>query len=459
MNLNRFKRVISLVTAAVMITTAISSCKKSDNDFPDLSYPDASTTVSESITDETSSASEITELTVAVPYSAETVDTLVRLYYAKENGLLDESFSGADIDIDYLQSIDIPWVVNSIQTSGEGAGVSGILQWEENGQMPDLMLVKDLESVRETGLICPYDEYLSDDTEINGNNIYPDALLECMFDDGTYGLPHYMSVMILIGNSEYIPESGRLPFRSDTDGFLDYLRAISEEDLGDDMIVFAGGYELLPFLSSAFNNDIPSPYMFSDETSDSESLNEAIDYISTIYDEDLSAFSDPGGADPRISRSACMWLDSSGSIDMWSEYYPDSLYFAMLPSADAESSGIPYSSIYSMCMSSDCDNKEFAAGFAEFMCFDSDALMLLYRLEPQRGYLPCITSSTVWDLVCQDEIFGTESMLYEQILSQSVYCPGPNSDLSNSVNNYNRDYFIARSDGEDTDYDLENCLS
>ena len=144
---------------------------------------------------------------------------------------------------------------------------------------------------------------------------------------------------------------------------------------------------------------------------------------------------------------------------MWSVYYPDSLYFAMLPSDDAESSGIPYSTVYSMCMSSSCTNKEFASGFAEFMCFDTDALMLLNRVEPQRGYLPCVTSSAVWDIVCEDEIFGTEAMLFEQILGRSIYCPGSSSAFGTSVNNYNRDYFIARSEGDDPTYDLESCLS
>lgn len=455
----RLKRVFSLITAVALISTVASSCKKSDDDFPDLSYPEDTSVVSETVSGTEETTEPLTELTIAVPYSSDTVDLLVRLYYAKETGIIDENYTGDPSDIDFLRTIDIPWIITSRLTTAEGAGLPSILEWEEAGELPDLMLVEDLESVKDTGLICPYDEYLATDSNINGNAIYPDALMECMFSDGTYGLPHYLSVMLLIGNSEYIPESGRIPFRTDTQTFLDYLRDIKSEDLSDDMTVFAGAYELLPYLSSAFNNDVRTPYMFEGETSDPSALNDALDYIDTIYDEDLSAFSDLSGADPRISRSACMWMSSSGSIDRWLSYYPEGLYFAMLPSDNAESSGIPYASIYSMCMSEECGNKELAASLAEFMCFDTDALKLIYSQDPQRGYLPCVTSSSVWDLVCDDDVFGTEAMLFEQIMSSSVYCPGPVSDRASGINNYNRDYFIARSSGDDTDYDLENCLS
>ena len=459
MSLIRSRKALSLLMTVVMSMATCVSCKKTDDEFPELSYPDQSSAVSEVTADEDELSEPINELLVAVPYSSETVELLAKLYYAKQNDLIEDSANGRDISLDYLDSIEIPWVIRTRQTSGDGAGLASILQWQEDGDMPDLMLVEDIGSVKDSGLICPYDDYLSMESQIDGNLIYPDALIECMFDDGTYGLPHYQSVMLLVGNSEYIPESGRLPFRSDTDGFLDYLRDIRAEGLDEEMVVFAGAYELLPYLTSAFDSDTPTSYMFSEDQDLSGELDSAVDYVGTIYDEGLSAFSDQSGADPRISRSACMWLSSSGSIDMWSVYYPDSLYFAMLPSDDAESSGIPYSTVYSMCMSSSCTNKEFASGFAEFMCFDTDALMLLNRVEPQRGYLPCVTSSAVWDIVCEDEIFGTEAMLFEQILGRSIYCPGPGSAFGTSVNNYNRDYYIARSEGSDPEYDLESCLS
>lgn len=454
---SRIKNLISVVLAASMSLSVISSCKKKDTDFPSLEYP-------ENITEQTSdtipseSSLELTEISIASPYSSETINLLVRFYYAKCNGLLPEGVTGADVTEDYLGSIDIPWGVSSLPTASEGAGISSLIQWDEEGRMPDLVLVQDVEAAVDTGLIVPYDEYLSDSSLINGNSIYPEALLQNSIGGNTYALPFYQTVMLIAGNRDYIPEAGVLPFRSSTEEFEEYLEDLQAEYQDQDLVIFAGGYELLPYLSSSFNGDNRTSYMFLDDMSLSQSVEDSVDYIEELYDRGLTSDTDINGADPRISRTACLWLTSSDRIDMLNEYYPDSLYYSMIPSDSGESLGIPYASVYSICLTDSSANKEFASDFAAFMCFDVDAQMLLSRLEPQRGYFPCLTSSALWDIVCDDEVFGTEAMLFEQMMPRAVYCPGMGSSLQSEVEIYNMNYYASYLNGDNPTYNPEDII-
>ena len=454
---SRFKNTIAVLLTLSMSVSTLSSCKKGDGDFPELDYPvNETTAVTEtSVPEETV---ELTELSIASPYSATTVDLLARLYYAKQNGLITDDQSGADISIDFLQNIDMPWVIDARLTSGDGAGISGLMQWDAEDSMPDLVLVEDVSGAVDTGLIVPYDAYLSSNDLINGNSIYPEALLYSVQDGQTYGLPFYETVMLLVGNREYIPDSGILPFRSDVREFEDYLEAIDDQYGDEDLVILAGGYELLPFLSSSFNGDNRTSYMFLDDLELTSNLESSVDYIEDLYDMGLTRDTDSTGADPRIARNACIWVSSSGNIDMWNEYYPDSLYYSMIPSASGESTGIPYATVYSLCLTQSCTDKGFASDFAAFMCLDIDAQMLLYRLEPQRGYLPCLNSSALWDIVCDDTVFGTEAMLFEQMLPRAVYCPGTGTALRSSVDSYNMEYFAGYLNGEYPEYEPERLL-
>ena len=454
---SHIRKSLSVLLAASMSVSLFSSCKKGDTDFPVLEYPENSTSsVSESqTTDETN---ELTEISIASPYSEQTIDLLVRLYYAKINGLMPDDVTGADIDTDLLMSFDIPWVVFPKYTSSAGATVSSLTLWDEAGEMPDLVLVEDVKGAIDGGFVVPYDEYLSGNDIINGNSVYPEALLDSVYDGNYYGLPFYQTVMLLVGNTEYIPDSGILPFRSDINEFESYLQEIEDQYGDGELVIFSGGYELLPYLSSSFNGDSRTSYMFLEDLDQTSNIDSCVGYVEDLYDEGLVSDTDVNGADPRISRSACMWITSSGNVDMWNNYYPGSLYYSTIPSASSDSAGIPYATVYSLCLTASCQDKQFASDLAAFMCFDPDAQMLLNRLEPQRGYLPCLSSSALWDIVCDDEVFGTEAMLFEQMLPRAVYCPGSSSALHSSVDTYNMDYFASYEQGERPDYDPEECL-
>ena len=110
-----------------------------------------------------------------------------------------------------------------------------------------------------------------------------------------------------------------------------------------------------------------------------------------------------------------MWLMNSGEFDTWNYYYPDGLYFTMLPTDRVNAV------VYPVCISSSCDDPEFAASFAAFICFDKDAQMLLRRLETLRGYFPSVTSRSVWDEISSDPLFGAQAMLYEQYMDFADY--------------------------------------
>ena len=110
-------------------------------------------------------------------------------------------------------------------------------------------------------------------------------------------------------------------------------------------------------------------------------------------------------------------------------------------------------SVYPLCVTSDSEFKEFASEFALFLCIDPDALMLIYRLEPQIGFLPLVTNSSVWDVVVSEPTFGTEAMMYEQIMRNNVYF---HSD--DGVIDYCSDFTSSVGTEEEYEFDLGECL-
>jgi len=378
-------RFLSSLLAASLLFAA---CSREESEFPDLEIEtDASSVES---TDETSPEDDtdsIKELTVALPLSEDTVNRLMKLYYAKCNGLFPDAKTGADISIEYLDAINTSWVVDTVTTTWEGASVEYIEDLAEDDISPDIFLCSDMLAAYGAGLTVPFDSYLYDSSDIYLSDIYYGAL-ECMITDGQYlGLPFYSTVFELCGSSEFVPESGTPAFNITGEQFVDYLGDISEQ------------YSVTPFY------DAVSLRIFYGNNS----------LVDTLIEDGLSADEDEFGADPRMSRSCGMWLISSGEYSMWSSYYSDYIYFTMLPDVQVQAE------VYPVCLSSSSQNPEFAAGFASFLCFDSDCRMLMYRLEPQRGFFPVIASSGVWDELTADSEFGSQAVLYEQFMSSAEY--------------------------------------
>ena len=454
--LSQWKRIASILLCASMTGMIFSGCKKGDDTFPSIDYEVNQSGQSEESneTSEQSSGSEIRELTVALPYSDQTIRCLASMLYCKNNGLWDSSETGLTIDIDYLSSVATNYVIANEGCESTGASLETVRSWKSNA--PDLFLAQDSEAVWKDGRAAELNGYLAVNAYLNSQQVYAGALT-CDSDNGVFfALPHFCSAEILIGSYEFIPANGgKLQTKNTTDDLRDYLEQIRKEY--PSCAGFASAYELIPYLGSAFNNDVPVSYMLHEEYSKNRDsatdiIEAATDYVRDFYDDSLAHDLD-GGADPVYSRTAALWADSSANVKAWSEYYPDSLYLLHLPCNDASNAGVPYISTYSLCISKNSSNKEFAAEFAAFISYDTDAQLLLYRLEDMSGLMPLTRNEAVWDLISEDELFGHMASDFRQTMDNAVYCPASND---NAVYMNTNEYLAEFVKGNE-EFDPEKC--
>ena len=216
-------------------------------------------------------------------------------------------------------------------------------------------------------------------------------------------------------------------------------------------------YKMIPYLGSAFNNDIPTSYMVNEEFAEDreaagEIISGAASYVRSFYSDGIAHDLD-GGADPVYSRTAALWVDSSANIRAWSDYYLDSLYLLHLPCDDASNVGVPYISTYSLCVAKGASDSAFAAEFAAFISYDPDAQMLIYRLEDMTGFMPLTRNDSVWDLVTEDELFGHMASDFHQTMDNAVYCPSSYDSMMFMNTN---EYLAGFVKGND-EFDPEKC--
>lgn len=383
---------ITLIISLIMSCFCLAGCTAEENTFPHITFSNNSRRTSRIETEEDyDSTSGLHEITVALPLSDETVNLLMKLYYAKNNDLFPADMTGADISIEYLDAINTPWVVNTITTTGTGESLDTLESLAADGIYPDLFLAADMNEMISEDMVIPFDQYLFNDDTISSSFVYLSSLDALRSGSEHYGLPFYSTVYLLTGSREYLPDSGIPAYNMNTDELIDYIEDIPGINSDGNTYVtrFYDADSLIPFLGE--------------------------DIAETLSNEGLTSTTDNFGADPRVSRSCGMWLMNSGEFDTWSAYYPDGLYFTMLPSENVNAV------VYPICLSSSCEDSEFAADFASFICFDKDAQMLLRRMETLRGYFPPISTDSVWGLISSDEQFGAQAMLYEQYMDYADY--------------------------------------
>ena len=286
--------------------------------------------------------------------------------------------------------------------------------------------------------------------------MYSGALTADSEDGIFFAVPHFCSAKIVMGNTEYIPSGiGKLQTKNTTENLKTYLEAIKKEHRG--VAGFASAYELIPYLGSAFNKDVPTSYMVSDEytmdkTAAGKVIKDAASYVRSLYSDSL-AQDQIDGADPIYSRKAALWVDSSANIRAWADYYPGSLYLLHLPCNDATNVGVPYISTYSLCVAKDSGSKDFASEFAAFISFDTDAQLLIYRLEDMTGLMPLTRNDAVWELISSNKIFGHMASDFHQIMDNAVYCPDSfDSRVFSKTNEYTAEY-VKQND----EFDPEKC--
>ena len=453
-----FRRIICVALGAALAGSVVTGCKKGDDMFPSIVTESSESSASE-VTDETGSTvsdSDIQHIRVALPYSDQTIQYLASMLYCKNNGIWDSAENGLTVDTGYLASVASNYVITNTGCGSTGAELESIKNWKDNGEMPDLFLARDSEAVWKAGYARDLNGYLSDSKYLSSQQIYMGAMTNNSDNGVFYAVPHYCAAQIVIGNSEFIPRStGKLQTKNTTKDMMEYLYAISDEY--PSIAPFAYAYEMIPYLVSAFNNDKPTSYMAYKEYSrdregTKEIINEAASYVKDMYSDSL-AFDDIDGVDPIIKRNAALWIDSSANINIWSDYYPDSLYILHLPCYEATNIGVPYITTYSLCVSKDAGDSAFAAEFAAFISFDPDAQLLIYRLEGMRGLMPVIRNDAVWDLIGEDELFGHMASDIRQTMDNAVFCP----ESGDSKMYYNTNEYTAEFVKQDDDFDPEKC--
>lgn len=451
------RKIAGLILCTSLTCSLFTGCKKGDDMFPEIDLPEGRPEVTEetNVTADPSSDSDIRELNVALPYSDLTIQCLAAMYYCKNNGLWDSSDTGLSIDTDYLSSVATNYVVTNIGCGSTGANLDSVRSWSGADELPDLFLAQDSNAVWKAGYAAELNGYLSENTYLNSQNIYTGALTADSFEGIFYAVPHYCSAKILMGNIEFIPsESGKLQTKNTTEDLSEYLEEISEEY---ECAAFASAYELIPYLGAAFNGDVPTSYMVFDEYMKDrdyakEIINRASSYVRDFYSSSL-AVDLIDGADPVYSRKAALWVDSSSNVKAWSEYYPDSLYLLHIPCEDASNVGVPYISTYSLCVSKKSVNRDFAAEFAAFISYDTDAQLLIYRLENMTGLMPLSRNDAVWDLISDDPLFGHMASDFRQTMENAVYC----SDSYDSKVFIRTNEYTAEFVKQDEDFDPEKC--
>ncbi len=451
------RKFASLLLCASLTCALFAGCKKGDDMFPYIALPDGQPDATEETgeTSDPSDVSDISQLNVALPYSDLTIQCLAAMLYCKNNGLWDSSDTGLTVDTDYLSSVATSYVVTNIGCGSTGANLESIREWNAGDGIPDLFLAQDSNAVRDAGFAAELNGYLSDNAYLNGQNIYAGALTAASSNGVFYAVPHYCSVKIVLGNIEFIPsERGKLQTKNTTEDLREYLEDIYDEY---SCTPFSSAYELIPYLGSAFNGDVPTSYMVYDEyirdrDSAREVINGASSYVRDLYASSLASDS-IDGADPVYSRKAALWVDSSANVRAWSEYYPDSLYLLHLPCEDASNAGVPYVSTYSLCVPETSLNGEFASEFAAFISYDTDAQLLIYRLENMTGLMPLTRNDAVWDLISEDALFGHMASDFRQTMDNAVYCSDSyDSRLFTGTNEYTAEFVK-----QDEDFDPEKC--
>lgn len=450
-------RMVSAITAVSAVMMLLGACRSGKTDIPDIPSPD-DTAYSESEATDPSHESDPNEhilstLNVALPYQDSTVRYLAQMYYAKKNNLWDKNYTGSDIDLDQLSSINTDLIITSSRTFEEGVSSSVLSSWKSNNAMPDLFLASDINDAADSGLIVPLNDFTGADPSFDNDRIFANCVLECTRDGKIYGIPHAVSVELLIGNSDFIPSSGRPPVIYTCDEFAEYLNAVKTEYPGTVPIMSAS--DLFPYIGSAFNHGEKTSYMLNKEYKAQPILIENVfdnekEFIAALYSEGLSKDKDSNGANPVYSRQCAIWTASSATLKTWEVYYPDNIYTMFLPSYDPDNQAPANVHVYPLCVSSTASNGKLAADFASFISFDTDAQLLIQRCEMRSGFFPVTRSSAVWDIIHEDSAVGQTSYILKQILDNAVFVPADDSD---PVFAKTKDYFADF--GSREEYSLE----
>ena len=436
MRLTHAKRTLSLlIVMSILILLCFSGCKKVNNEYPDIPSSETSET-SQTTGNEFIPETSILELTIASPLSYETCQYIAKLYYLKSLGLLGDGVTGETVDLDYLASIDLPFILHVYSTSENGCSLSTLNQWKNQDSMPDIFLTDCFDQAVDQNLVAPITDYMAQDPLLAADRVYPDMITSFYINGNQYGVPYQTSAAVLFCDMEVFRNAGvpSVSFRQTRSSLLKLLSELdkmnTENDDGKAVLPFYLAGDMIPFLPSSMYNH---QYLSASDAEDrnDQAYRDSYSYVESIIQsgysfESLSEediFSLFSGISPLLSRRVGVWAGTTDEIMIYDNYMPNTLCMMQMPGIREDEYSAPLLISYPLCVSTDCQFPKEACELACFFALDEDALLLASRLEPREGYLPSVTSPSVWKTVVRNQKYGNYMEQYQALMDQSIMIP------------------------------------
>ncbi|MBR5973834.1 MAG: hypothetical protein IK020_01480 [Clostridiales bacterium] len=408
------------------------ACKKTSNSFPEL--PTSSSTESEETTGASPSIDvDSSEITIASSLSYETCMYLAKLYVAKSQNLLGEGVTGETVDLSYLDSIDLPFILRVFETSENGCDTDTLKQWKNSGDMPDVFLTNTFDAAVSEGFALPISDYVAGNRLLSADRLYTQQISLFYAQGRQYGIPYQTSAAVLYCDMEVLRQADILtvPFRLGTVELNSMLEKLSALNLEERTVLpFYQVSSMLPYLPcSMYKSGYLSASVESDraESAYREALAFADNIIRSGYayesmtEEEKDVFFT--GLSPLLSRKVGIWTGTTDEIPIYDNYMPNTLCLMQIPSSNDEDLPAPLLVCYPLCISSTCENPKLACDLACFFALDEDALLLAARLTNREGYMPCISSPAVWKSMTSKQKYGAYMIQLQELMDQAIYIP------------------------------------
>lgn len=205
-----------LLVLLLLLSSGLTACQlNQDNVFPDLPTAGTSrlTPIPTMTPDASASTGETTgeqplTLTVAGPWTAESLNNLRLLFLAKHSGALattEGQLIGDTIRISDLTRYEGPLRVELIPVAMDtGATAESIRVWKAAGNLPDLMYVSQAGDLADSGSLLDLASYLADDDRLSANVTYPSLLTANMSRQRLLAVPYLVSVPLVCFNQSLL---------------------------------------------------------------------------------------------------------------------------------------------------------------------------------------------------------------------------------------------------------------
>ncbi|MBO4928688.1 MAG: hypothetical protein J5379_10650 [Clostridiales bacterium] len=408
------------------------ACKKVTNEFPTIPSAPTSESTDPSESENTTVASAI-ELTIASPLSYDTCQYLAKLYIAKSQGLLGDGVTGDTVDLSYLDSIDLPFLLKVYGTSETGCNSATLKKWKSNGSMPDIFLTDSFDEVVKDGLAMPVTSQLSSITLLSADRIYPRQVSQFFVNGEQYGIPYQTSCAVLFCDMEVLITAGipAVSFRQSRNSLLTLLSQIDELNAEEKTVLpFYQAEDMVPYLPCAMYNHT---YLSSssEEDQNEQAYRDSFSYVESLirsgYSSETLTAEDSellfAGVSPLLSRKVGIWVGTTDQLPIYDNYMPNTLSLMQFPGMKDDEYTVPLLISYPFCVSSSCEDPQLACELMSFIALDEDALLLSARLQPREGYLPSISSPSVWSGIMSSRKYGNYLAQYYELMGQAIYIP------------------------------------